>query len=68
MLPLHAGLVCINGPVGMKADLQGELFGYALDEVGLEGDLVNQVVEVFLEDLNSEADLIRYQLPVGDLL
>ena len=60
---LHAGLICINGPVGMDLDLQLELFTVALDELDQDGDLVNQVLEVTLLDANDEVDLVRYRLP-----
>ncbi len=60
---LHAGLICINSPLAMNADLQSELFAVALDEIGNEGDLVNQVLEIFLEDLDGEIEIHRYELP-----
>ena len=37
---LHAGLICLNGPVGMDLDLQLELFEAALDELDCDNDLV----------------------------
>ena len=60
---LHAGIICINGPVEMNAALQAELFGVALDEIGKAGELINQVLEVFLEDLDGEIEISRYELP-----
>jgi hypothetical protein len=60
---LHAGLICINGPVGMDLKLQLELFSVALDELSRDGDLVNQILEVTLLDANDEVDLLRYRLP-----
>ena len=60
---LHAGLICLNGPVGMDLDLQLELFEAALDELDLDSDLVNQVLEVTLRDLEDEIDVLRYRLP-----
>ncbi len=62
---LHAGLICIGGPVGMDARLQKELFHIALDEIASDGDLVNQVLEVFLAELDGEAEVYRYELPKG---
>jgi len=60
-VPIHAGLICLNGPDGMNLDLQLELFEHALNEVG-DGDLVNQVLEVtFLND--NEIRVLRYALP-----
>jgi hypothetical protein len=61
---LHAGLICINGPVGMDLNLQLELFAMALDEIERDGDLVNQVLEVRMLDGSDEVDLLRYKLPV----
>jgi hypothetical protein len=60
---LHAGLICLNGPVGMDLDTQLELFESALDALG-NGDLVNEVLEVTLEH-TTEADITitRYRLP-----
>jgi hypothetical protein len=60
---LHAGLICLNGPVGMDLDLQIEMFEAALDELDHDSDLVNQVVEVGLRDLEDEIEVLRYQLP-----
>jgi hypothetical protein len=60
---LHAGLICINGPVGMDLDLQLELFAMALDELERDGDLINQVLEVTLLDADDEVYLLRYRLP-----
>ncbi len=33
-VPLHAGLICINGPDGTTAEIQCELFRAVLDELG----------------------------------
>ena len=60
---LHAGLICLNGPVGMDLDLQIEMFEAALDELDHDSDLVNQVIEVGLRDLEDEIEVLRYQLP-----
>ena len=43
-VPLHAGIVCLNGPVGMDLDWQLRLFGEVLDELDGSGDLTNQVL------------------------
>jgi hypothetical protein len=59
---LSARLVCLNGPEGMKVDVQLELFGQALEELAVDGDLINQVIEVTLED-NDELRILRYSLP-----
>jgi hypothetical protein len=60
-VPIHAGLICLNGPEGMNLDVQLELFEYALDEVA-DGDLVNQVLEITLLD-DKEIRILRYALP-----
>jgi hypothetical protein len=60
---LHAGIICINGPVGMDLDWHRRLFEEALDELDQDGDLTNQVLEITLEDDESGIDLIRYQMP-----
>jgi predicted nuclease of predicted toxin-antitoxin system len=59
---IHAGLTCLNGPEGMKVDVQLELFGQALEDLAAEGDLINQVLEITLEE-NQELRILRYSLP-----
>lgn len=57
---LHAGLICLNGPVGMDLELQLELFAIALDQLDeLDGELVNRGLEV---TLNEQADSIEIHL------
>jgi len=58
-VPLHAGLICIDGPSGMTAEVQCELFE-ALDEIGPAPQLLNEVVEVYLETEDH-----RYPIPDG---
>jgi hypothetical protein len=61
---LHAGLICLNGPVGMDLDMQTELFETALEALTENEDLVNQVIEVTLEDANhAQITVTRYALP-----
>jgi hypothetical protein len=60
---LHAGLICLDGPVGMNRDLQLELFNHALDELDRDSDLVNQVLEVTLTESCSRIEVRRYKLP-----
>lgn len=61
---LHAGLLCLNGPVGMDLDLQLELFEIALDTLEADSDLVNQVLEITLGDLkDADISVRRYALP-----
>ena len=62
--PLHAGLICLNGPVGMDLDMQLELFKAALDALDEDADLVNRVMEVTIEDTGDvEVIIVRYALP-----
>lgn len=61
---LHAGLICLNGPVGMDLDMQVELFEIALDQLdGLEDGLVNRCLEVTLDDAGKEITVTLYDLP-----
>lgn len=62
-VPLHAGLVCINGPDGMNAEIQCELFEAALEEIGEAQQLVNEVIEVDLDSLDGEFTVHRYSMP-----
>ena len=59
---IHAGLICLNGPVGMDLDLQLELFEVALDELADAPDLVNQVLEISAFG-DEEIAVLRYALP-----
>jgi hypothetical protein len=60
---LHAGLVCLNGPVGMDLALQRELFSEALDEFDVNGDLTNQILEVTLDESEVGIQIVRYSHP-----
>jgi len=62
-VPLHAGLICLNGPVGMDLRLQKELFDRALDELERDADLLNQVLEITLTDDSAEIEISRYDMP-----
>jgi hypothetical protein len=66
-VPLHAGLICINGPDGMTAELQCELFQAVLDEIGDAEQFINEVIEVDLEELDGELIIERYNLPGEEL-
>lgn len=59
---LHAGLICLNGPSGMAAEVQCELFDLALDAIGVGGQLVNEVIEIELEP-GGTVSISRYVLP-----
>ena len=60
---VHAGLICLNGPVGMDLDLQLEMFEEALDELDRNEDLLNEVLEISLSDSSEEFEVLRYQMP-----
>jgi hypothetical protein len=62
---LHAGLVCLNGPVGMDRYQQLELFNKALDELDRDDDLVNQVLEVTRTASSDQIEVRRYWLPAA---
>jgi hypothetical protein len=63
-IDLHAGLICLNGPVGMDLAMQMELFEVALDDLDADPDLVNRVLEVTLENAgDEEIRIVRYALP-----
>jgi hypothetical protein len=59
---IHAGLICLNGPVGMDLELQFELFECALDELADGAGLVNQVLEITATE-DDEIAILRYGLP-----
>jgi hypothetical protein len=59
---IHAGLICLNGPVGMDLELQLELFECALDELADGAGLVNQVLEITATE-DDEIAILRYGLP-----
>jgi len=60
---LHAGIICLNGPVGVDLDWQRRLFEEVLDELDRNTDLTNQVLEVTLDDDKVAIDLVRYEMP-----
>lgn len=60
---IHAGLICLNGPVGMDLDLQLEMFEEALNDLDRDDDLLNEVLEVSLSDSGEELDVTRYKMP-----
>jgi predicted nuclease of predicted toxin-antitoxin system len=73
-VPIHAGLVCINGSARMSGKIQVELFAAVLDTIQdmIQGpsppqeDLVNEVIEVNLAEEGGEFEIVRYPLPVAD--
>ena len=62
-VPLHAGLICIDGPAGMDLDLQRLLFGFVLEELDRQADLTNQVLEVSIDESGETVDVLRYEFP-----
>ena len=58
---LHAGLTCLNGPVGMDRAMQCELLESALEALADNDDLVNQVLEATMEATSIR--ITRYPLP-----
>ena len=65
-VPLHAGLICIDGPTGMDLELQRLLFGSVLEELDQQPDLTNQILEVTVDESGARIDIIRYQFPEND--
>ncbi|MGA3046116.1 MAG: hypothetical protein ABSD67_05810 [Terracidiphilus sp.] len=63
-VPLHTGLICINGATGMGLDLQRLFFGFVLEELDQHLDLTNQVLEITIDELRESVDVIRYELPI----
>ena len=62
-IPLHAGLICINGPERLTAEIEVELFEIVLDAIGLT-EMVNEAIEINLAQVGSEYELVRYALPI----
>jgi len=60
---IHAGLICLNGPVGMDLELQRDMFAVALDELDRNSDMVNQVLEISSCEPEDEFEILRYKLP-----
>ncbi len=60
---LHAGIVCLNGPLGLDLEWQRKLFEEVLDDLDRNGDLTNQALEVTLDNDKVATDLIRYEFP-----
>ena len=62
-IPLHAGLICINGPERLTAEIEVDLFEIVLDAIGLT-EMVNEAIEINLAQVGSEYELVRYALPI----
>jgi hypothetical protein len=52
----HAGLVCINGPEGMNAKTEAELFGIVLELIG-EKQMLNEILEMTLSTTRINTNL-----------
>lgn len=61
-VPLHAGLVCINGPERMTAQTETDLFGVILQVIGV-AEFVNEVIEITLPEMSDKYEVQRYALP-----
>ena len=63
-VPIHAGLICINGTGRMTGEVEIELFTAVLDQIGASEYLVNEVIEAYLcEEEDGEFEVVRYSLP-----
>lgn len=63
-MPLHAGLICLNGPANFNARLHEELFRIALERLAARGDLVNMALEVSLEEADGKDVVVSlYPIP-----
>ena len=60
---LHAGLICLNGPMGMDLVLARTLFAEALDELQRDADMTNQVLEVNFDEADASVEVLRYEFP-----
>ena len=65
-VPIHAGLICINGPGRMTAEIEAQLFSAVLDEIRSMEHLVNEVIEVYLSEDSGEFEIVRYSLPCAE--
>jgi hypothetical protein len=64
---LHAGLVCLNLPVGSGSADQKAYFQAALDRIGNPSDLVNRVLEVDPDPTRAGQVVLRiYNFPEDD--
>ena len=63
-VPIHAGLICINGTGRMTGKVEIELFTAVLDQIGTAEYPVNEVIEAYLcEEEDGEFEIVRYSLP-----
>ena len=66
-VPIHAGLICINGTGRITGEVEIELFTAVLDQIGTVDHLVNEVIEVYLgAEESGEFEIVRYLLPIPD--
>jgi hypothetical protein len=62
---LHAGLVCIDAPIGLNLDSQRQIFGLVLDDLAKNGDLTNQLLQVDVRK-DGRVQLERFALPAEE--
>lgn len=60
---IHAGLVCLEAPVGMDLEEQTDLFLAALQELVETPDMTNQVLEVSRGEPGGDIQVGRYEMP-----
>ena|GEM_PF-302613 len=60
---IHAGLICLNGPVSTNLAMQIWLFQQVLHELEADPDMVNSVLEITWQD--DDFYIERYKLPDG---
>ena len=63
-VPIHAGLICLNPPVGANLTMMEFYFEAALSTLETSPDLVNQVIEVW-PDGERHVTVKRYGFPAN---
>jgi hypothetical protein len=61
-ISIHAGLICVDAPVGLNLERQKRLFDLILSNLIEEGDLTNQVLEVVFST-DGSVELSRFAMP-----
>ncbi len=61
---IHAGLVCLNPPAGVRGDIHVLYFKAALESILSDPDMVNQVLEVWPGE-DGKVTVERYAFPQG---
>jgi hypothetical protein len=65
-VPVHAGLICIEGPTGMDLNIQKSFFDAVLTELEQRPDMTNQVLEVSFSVTGDEIKIL--ECPVFSVL